>query len=81
MPQAMEIPDVEAADQEWKNSKQFQHGTLEKSRAKKRLFLKAKRDKKIHIAALMDISHFKNVENQNCRNTKAESCSRGHSER
>ena len=61
MPQAMKIPDAKAAvDKEWKNSRQFQHGTWEKLRAQKKVILEVERDKKkVHFATLMDICHLK----------------------
>ena len=45
MPQAMNVPDAKAAvDKEWKKSlRQFQHGTWEKSRAKRRIIREAQK--------------------------------------
>ena len=56
MPQAMKIPDAQAAvDKEWKK--------LEKSKSKEEVILEAQRDKKkVHFATLMDICHLKNAE-------------------
>ena len=46
LPQAMKIPDAKAAvEKEWKKSKQFQHGSWTKSRAKRRLFWKQRKTK------------------------------------
>ena len=64
MPQAMKIPDAEAAvDKEWKKLETIQAWPVETVKSKKEVILEAQRDKKkAHFAALMDMCHLKNVE-------------------
>ena len=56
-PQAMKLPVAEAArDKEWKNSRLSQHGIWRKSKARRSLFWKHKRQKEdpfFHIDGLM----------------------------
>ena len=61
MPQAMKIPDANAAvDKEWKKPETIPAWQLEKVKSKKEVILEAQRDKnKVHTAALMDICHLK----------------------
>ena len=64
VPQAMKIPDAKAAvDKEWKKFETIPAWQLEKVKSKREVILKAQRDKKkVHFAALMDISHLKSAE-------------------
>ena len=63
MPQAMKIPDAEAAvDKGWKSSRQSSMGH-EKSHKKE--VLEAQRDNmRVHFVSLMDIYHLKNAESK-----------------
>ena len=79
MPQAMKIPDAEAAaDEDWKKFATIPAWNLGKSQEQKgEVVLEARRDKmRVHFASLMDTCHFKMRSwNHSYRSTKAESCS------
>ena len=64
VPQAMKIPDSQAAvDKEWKKLETIPAWQLEKVKSKKEVILEAQRDKKkVHFTTLMDICHLKNAE-------------------
>ena len=61
MPQAMKIPDAQAAvDKEWKKLETIPAWDLKKVKSKKEVFLEAQRDKKkVRFATLIDICHLK----------------------
>ena len=64
MPQALKIPDREAAvGKEWKELETILSWQLDKIKSKNEVILEAQRDKKkVHFATLMDICHLNNVE-------------------
>ena len=64
MPQAMRIPDANAAvDKEWEKLEKIPAWQMDKVKSKKDVILEAQRDKqKVHFAILMDIGHLKNAE-------------------
>ena len=64
VPQAMKIPDAEAAmDKNWKKLETIPAWQLEKSTARRWLFWRHKETKKkVHFATLMDICHLKIAE-------------------
>ena len=64
MPQAIKIPDAEAAvDKEWKKLVTIPAWQLEKVKSKKEVMKEAqKNNNKVHFASLMDLCHLKNSE-------------------
>ena len=79
IPQAMKIPDATAAvDKEWKKLETIPAWQLEKVKSKEEVILEAQRDsKKVHFATLTLVISRMRSQNQNYKNTKAESCSEG----
>ena len=64
MPQAMKIPNAEAAvDKEWKKLETIPASQLDKVKSNKEVILESQRDKKkVHFATSMDTCHLKNAE-------------------
>ena len=64
MPQAMNVPDAKTAvDKEWEKLEKLTAWQLDKVKSKKEAILEAQQEqKKVHVAALMEICHLKNAE-------------------
>ena len=62
MPQAMNIPDAQAVDMEWKKLETIPAWDLGTVKSKKEVILEAQRNEKVHFATLMDKCHLRNAE-------------------